>query len=273
MNLCNHTYAFSNSDLSISVHKVNQYTYSVKCTCIRQLLSRHNVHFQAKALSIQLRSQQQQGEATAVVHWQLQTAVSFCVQRSETSFSGCWKWMWATGNTYLSMSHNWNNLRVSQLHLTNDMALSPLWLPYMYSDFQNSPSCMQKFFGHHALGQGQIYIRLVKKVKCSHYRPGVAQRVGRGTALLFHDHGTREGWVVSSMLRPHFTPGKDPVPILQEAEWAPRPVWMGGKSRPHRDSIPGRPAHSQSLYWLSYPAHISDSAVWFNFCEPESFVI
>jgi hypothetical protein len=27
----------------------------------------------------------------------------------------------------------------------------------------------------------------VKKVKCSLYRPGVAQRVGRGIALLFHD--------------------------------------------------------------------------------------
>jgi len=29
------------------------------------------------------------------------------------------------------------------------------------------------------------------KVKCSRYRPGVAQRVGRGVALLFHDRGTR----------------------------------------------------------------------------------
>ena len=29
------------------------------------------------------------------------------------------------------------------------------------------------------------------KVKCSRYRPGVAQRVGRGIALLFHDCGTR----------------------------------------------------------------------------------
>jgi len=50
-------------------------------------------------------------------------------------------------------------------------------------------------------------------------------------------------------------PGKDPVPILQEAGWAPGPVWMGGKSRPHRDSIPDRPARSQLLYRLSYPAH------------------
>ena len=34
-------------------------------------------------------------------------------------------------------------------------------------------------------------------------------------------------------------PGKDPVPIVQEAGWAPGPVWTGGKSRPHRNSIPG----------------------------------
>jgi len=32
-----------------------------------------------------------------------------------------------------------------------------------------------------------------KKVKFSRYRPGVAQRVGRGIALLFHDRGTRRG--------------------------------------------------------------------------------
>ena len=27
-------------------------------------------------------------------------------------------------------------------------------------------------------------------------------------------------------------PGKDPVPILQEAGWAPGPAWTDGKSRP-----------------------------------------
>jgi len=82
----------------------------------------------------------------------------------------------------------------------------------------------------------------------------VAQRLGRGIALLFHDRGTRRGWVDSSTPRPHFTPGKDPVPILQEAGLAPGPVWTAGKSRPHRDSIPDRPARSQSLYRLSYRA-------------------
>jgi len=93
------------------------------------------------------------------------------------------------------------------------------------------------------------------KVKWSRYRPGVAHRVGRGIALPFHDHGTRRGWVVSSTPRLLFNTGKDPVPILQEAGWAPGTVWMGGKSRPHQDSIPDCPACSQSLYRLSYRAH------------------
>jgi hypothetical protein len=94
-----------------------------------------------------------------------------------------------------------------------------------------------------------------KGIKWSRYRPGVAQRVGTGIALLFRDHGTRRGWVVSSTALLHFTPGKDPVPILQKGEWAPGPVWTGGKPRPHRDLIPDRPACSQSLYRLSNGAH------------------
>ena len=65
----------------------------------------------------------------------------------------------------------------------------------------------------------------VKKVKCSRYRTGVAQRVGRGIALLFHDRGTRR-WLASRPGR-NYTPGKDAVPIVQKAGWAPGPVWTG----------------------------------------------
>jgi len=61
--------------------------------------------------------------------------------------------------------------------------------------------------------------------------------------------------VVSSTPRPHFTPGKDPLPLLQEAGWVPGSVWTGGNSRPHRDMIPDRPARSQSIYRLSHLAH------------------
>jgi len=102
---------------------------------------------------------------------------------------------------------------------------------------------------------GQIDTCIHIKVKWSRYRPSVTQKVGRGIALLFHDRGSRRRWLVSSTTRPHFTPGKDPVPILHEAGWAPGTVWTGIKSRPHRDSIPDRPARSQSLYQLSYLAH------------------
>ena len=74
----------------------------------------------------------------------------------------------------------------------------------------------------------------------------MAQRVDRGIDLLFHDRGTRRGeWSEASPGRT-LPSGKDPVPILQEAGWAPGPVWTGGKSRPHQDSIPDIPARSQS---------------------------
>ena len=41
-----------------------------------------------------------------------------------------------------------------------------------------------------AVTRSLVYL---KKVKLSRYRPGVAQRVGRGIALLCHDRGTRRG--------------------------------------------------------------------------------
>ena len=100
-----------------------------------------------------------------------------------------------------------------------------------------------------------------KKVKCSRYRPGVVQRVGRGIALLFHDHGSRRWLVVSRTPRPHFTPGKDPVPILQGAGWAPGPVWTGGKSHPHRYSIPDLPALSSVAIPTELPGPQRDSTV------------
>ena len=56
---------------------------------------------------------------------------------------------------------------------------------------------------------------LSKKVKWSPYRTDVAQRVGRGIVLLFHDRGTGRGWVVSSTPRLHFTPGKTWYPFYR----------------------------------------------------------
>jgi hypothetical protein len=58
------------------------------------------------------------------------------------------------------------------------------------------------------------------------------------------------GW---STPRPgRFTPGKDPVPIVWEAGWAPGPVWTGAENlAPTGIRSPDCPARSQSLYRLS----------------------
>jgi hypothetical protein len=51
-----------------------------------------------------------------------------------------------------------------------------------------------------------------------------------------------------------FTPGKDPVTIVQEAGWAPGPVWIGAENlAPTGIRSPYFPARSESLYRLSYP--------------------
>ena len=57
------------------------------------------------------------------------------------------------------------------------------------------------------------------------------------------------------MPRSLFTHGKDPVPIVQETGWAPGQVWTGAENLAATGiRFPVRPALSQSLYRLSYPA-------------------
>jgi hypothetical protein len=65
-----------------------------------------------------------------------------------------------------------------------------------------------------------------------------------------------EGWGVSVTPRPRLTPGKDRVPVVQEAEWATGPVWPGVENlSPTGIRSPDRPAGRQSLYRIRYPAH------------------
>ena len=49
-------------------------------------------------------------------------------------------------------------------------------------------------------------------------------------------------------------PGKDPVPIVQEAGWVLGPVWTGAENLASTGiRSPDRPARSESLYGLRYP--------------------
>jgi hypothetical protein len=62
-----------------------------------------------------------------------------------------------------------------------------------------------------------------------------------------------------------FTPGKDPVPIVQEAGWPPGPVWIGAENlAPTGIRSPDRPTCSESLYRLSYPGPQVAYRPWFK---------
>ena len=59
-----------------------------------------------------------------------------------------------------------------------------------------------------------------------------------------------------------FTPGKDPVPFVQEARFASGPVCTGAENlAPTGVQYPNRRACSQSLYRLSYTAHYLDKSL------------
>ena len=63
---------------------------------------------------------------------------------------------------------------------------------------------------------------------------------------------------MTSAPRPgRFTPRKDPVPIVQEAGWAPGPVWTGAENlAPKGIRSPDRPVRSYSDWAI--PAHDND---------------
>ena len=88
--------------------------------------------------------------------------------------------------------------------------------------------------------------------------------VGRGIALLFHDRGTRRGVSgqqhAPAALYPRERPG-----IHFTGGWVgPRAgVWTGGKSRPHRDSIPHRPARSSVAIPNELPGQLSH--IWYYY--------
>jgi hypothetical protein len=112
--------------------------------------------------------------------------------------------------------------------------------------------------GSHFIWWGSNKVKVkVTRVQALRLCTGRTAHTGsRGIALLFHDHGTRRGWGVSVTPRPLFSPGKDPVPIVQEAGWVPGPVWTGAENlAPIGIRSPHRQARSQSIYRLRYPVH------------------
>ena len=81
-----------------------------------------------------------------------------------------------------------------------------------------------------------------------------AHRRSRAIAVHFHDHGTRRLWGVSVTPRPLLATEKDPYPLYRRLGGPQdRSVWKISPLTGIRSS--DRPARSQSLYRLHYPAH------------------
>jgi hypothetical protein len=109
-----------------------------------------------------------------------------------------------------------------------------------------------------------VILRKVK-VKVHPCTGRTAHRGSRGIALPYHDHDTRRGWGVSVTPRPLFTSRKGPVPIVEEAGWAPGLVWSGVENlAPTRIRSPDRPACSHLLYRLRYPIHCNFMCGYIN---------
>ena len=77
---------------------------------------------------------------------------------------------------------------------------------------------------------------------------------------------------VSLKPRPPTTPGKDPVPILDEGGWAPGPVWTGGISIPHLDSIPDLAVRSPFAIPTELSGRVDMSSFYISPSNCRSFV-
>ena len=78
--------------------------------------------------------------------------------------------------------------------------------------------------------------------------------------------------VTSALYECSFTPGKNPLPIVQEARWSPGPVWTGAENLdPNGLLSPDRPARRQSLYRLSYPGP-HNIMIYYNITGPPPYM-
>jgi hypothetical protein len=107
----------------------------------------------------------------------------------------------------------------------------------------------------HAATKKKVNCTLVHSLRSCTGR--TAHRVSRGIAILFHDHGTRKGWGFSVTPWPLFTPGNDPVTVIQEAGWAPGPVWTRAENLAHTGFDPRtvQPVASHYTDWATRRSH------------------
>ena len=101
------------------------------------------------------------------------------------------------------------------------------------------------------------------KVKAVPLHAKQEHRRGNGIVLPLLDHGARREWVIKRHAPGAILRGIDPVPILQETEWASGPVWTG----PENLAPPGfelrttQPVASHHNDYLTYLPFLNKYAV------------
>ena len=117
----------------------------------------------------------------------------------------------------------------------------------------------------HSIEQLRHYTLLVLKfliiILC------VSEYTGGIEVQLYSFFNTGARWGAWSSRPGCFTPGKDPVPIVQEDGWVPGPVWRGAKNH-HRDSIP-RPSSQQRVAIPTALGSIPKVFQGFKFYRPQ----
>ena len=142
-------------------------------------------------------------------------------------------------------------LHTSVVAVVYDLETSRIGAPYIYD------------ISSLRVNIGKVYLPLVQALRLCTFR--TARRESRCIALPFYDDGTRRGCGVSVTPLPFFTSGKDLVPIVEGAGWAPGPVWTGAENlSPNRIRSPDSPGRSQSLYRLRYLAHANVNILSLN---------
>jgi hypothetical protein len=134
--------------------------------------------------------------------------------------------------------------------------MSTLYCIFAYNDY--SRNTMENKLNHaHPLDSAQhsSTATAFNSIEYEYHRPWGPKRGSRSIALTFREPGHEEGigWLAPRPGR--FTPlERDPVPVVQEAGWAPGPVWTAAENLALTGiRSPDRPARSESLYRLRYP--------------------
>jgi len=122
-------------------------------------------------------------------------------------------------------------------------------------NYQEEEACDKR---HNNNNNNNVKCTLVQALRLCTGR--TAHRGSRGTALPFLNHGTRRGWGVSVASRPLITPRKTRYTLYRKLCG---PQGRSGQVRkispPTGIRSPNRPARSQSLYRLRYPAHSNNN--------------